>query len=32
MLDAYSKPRRKRATWKVMFELDVMLRVRFHVA
>jgi len=32
MLDAYSESRRKRATWKVMFELGEMLRVGFHMA
>jgi len=32
MLDAYSESRRKRATWKVMFEMGEMLRVGFHVA
>jgi len=31
MLDAYNESRRKRATWKVMFEMDEMLRVGFHV-
>jgi len=32
MLDAYSESRRKRATWKVMFEMGGMLKVDFHVA
>jgi len=32
MLDAYSESRRKRAMWKVMFEMDKMLNVGFHVA
>jgi len=27
MLDAYSESPRKRATWKVMFEINVMLKV-----
>jgi len=29
MLDEYSESRRKRATWRVMFELDEMLNVSF---
>jgi len=32
MLDAYSESRRERATWKVMFEMNEMLRVGFYVA
>jgi len=32
MLDAYSESRRKRAMWKVMFEMDETLRVDLHVA
>ena len=32
MLDAYSESRRKRATWKVMFEIGEMLKVGFHGA
>jgi len=32
MLDAYSESRGKRAKWKMMFELDEMLKVGFHVA
>jgi len=32
MLDAYSESRRKRATWKEMFEIDKMMKVGFHVA
>jgi len=31
MLDAYSESRRKRATWKVMFEIGEMLKLGFHV-
>jgi len=31
MLDAYSKSRRKRAMWKLMFYLDEMLHEGFHV-
>jgi len=32
MLDVYSDSRSKRATWKVTFELDEMLKLGFHVA
>jgi len=32
MLDAYSESRRKRAMWKVMFEMGEMLTVEFHLA
>jgi len=32
MLDAYGELRRKRATWRVMFEMGEMLKVGFHVA
>jgi len=32
MLDAYSESRRKRATWKVLFEMGGMLKVGFLVA
>jgi len=31
MLNAYSESRRKRATWRVMLEMDEMLKVGFHV-
>jgi len=32
MLDFYSESRRKRATWRVMFEVDEMLKGSFYVA
>jgi len=32
MLDAYSESQRKRASWKVMFEMKEVLKAGIHVA